>query len=153
MTCVGEATTSINKNLKTLLKRIRAAGGSKLKIVGLTYPDVILGEWVKGTDAARDLAKLSQVAFKSIINPALKKQYTAVKGKFVDVTQATGGYDPLDGPTKNVPEFAPYSMLPLPVATICEITWYCSDGDIHAKRSGYRIMAKLIANTLPKRKA
>jgi lysophospholipase L1-like esterase len=153
VTCVGEATTSINKNLKVLLKRIRAAGGKKLKIVGLTYPDVILGEWVKGTDAARDLAKLSQVAFKSIINPALKKQYAAVKGTFIDVTKATDGYDPLDGATANLPEYAPYSLVPRPVATICTLTWYCKYGDIHAKRTGYRVMAKLIAATLPKRTA
>lgn len=152
VTCVGDATKSINKNLAALLKRIRKAGGPKLKIVGTTYPDVLLGEWVKGTDAARDLAKLSQVAFKSIINPALKKQYTAVKGKFVDVTATTGGYDALDGPTRNVPDYAPYSLLPVPVANVCELTWYCKLGDIHAKRAGYRVIAKLVVNTLSRKR-
>ncbi len=150
--CVAEATTGINTNLKTLLSRFRKAAGPKVRIVGTTYPDVILGEWAKGTSAGQSLARLSQVAFQSIINPALKKQYEGVGGKFVDVTKATGGYDSLDGATTTVPGQQPYSLLPIPVARICELTWYCQFGDIHSKRAGYRVIAKLIAGTLPRRK-
>lgn len=151
VTCVGEASASIKKNLKTLLTRFRKAAGKKVRVVGTTYPDVILGEWAKGTESGQSLARLSQIAFKSIINPALKEQYEGAGGKFVDVTAATGGYDSLDGPTTTVPGQQPYSILPVPVARICELTWYCRFGDIHSKRSGYRVIAKLIAGTLPKK--
>lgn len=149
--CVTEAVKSINTNLKTLLKRLRRAAGPKVRIVGTTYPDVILGLWTSGEEADRNLARLSQVAFEDIINPALKKQYEAVGGKFVDVTEATNGYDTLDGPTVDVPTYSPYNILPTPVARICELTWFCQYRDIHAKRAGYRVIAKLIAKTLPKR--
>lgn len=148
--CVTEATESINTNLKALLERLRKAAGPKVRIVGTTYPDVILGEYLKNTDAARSLAALSQVAFENIINPALKTQYEAVDGKFVDVTKATGGYDDLaSAPLVDVE--GSDAQAPQPVATICELTWYCELGDIHARASGYRVIAKLIAKTLPKR--
>lgn len=150
ITCVADAVKSINTNLKALLKRLRAAG-PKVRIVGITYPDVILGGWVTGRESDRKLAELSQLAFEKLINPALKTQYEAVDGTFVDVTDATLGYDSLTGETTMVPGFEPYSLLPLPVARICALTWYCAVRDIHARDSGYRLIAKLIAATLPKR--
>ena len=151
ITCVTDAVKSINTNLKTLLKRLRKAAGPKVRIVGITYPDVILGGWVSGEKSDQDLARLSQVAFEKLINPALKTQYEAVGGKFVDVTKATLGYESLDGETTTVPGFEPYSLVPLPVARICELTWYCSVRDIHAKKAGYKLIAQLVAATLPKR--
>ena len=66
-----------------------------MRIVGTTYPDVILGQWV-GENANRDLARLSVIAFQDLINPALAAAYAAAGGRFVDVTAATGGYGSLD---------------------------------------------------------
>lgn len=146
--CVTDATKSINENLKALLERLRKAGGRRVRIVGTTYPDVILGEYLK-SDAGKQLAGLSQAAFKAIINPALKAQYEAVGGAFVDVTDATGGYDDLaTAPVVPIPSQG--TTGPQPVATICDISWYCQLGDIHLHKHGYGIIAKLIAKTLPK---
>lgn len=151
ITCVADAVDGINTNLKTLLARLRAAAGKKVRIVGITYPDVILGGWVSGRESDRQLARLSQVAFEKLINPALREQYEAVGGTFVDVTQATQGYESLDGETTTTPGFGEYSLVPVPVARICELTWYCAVRDIHARDAGYRLIAKLIAARLPKR--
>src|SRR5829696_1013135 len=60
--CVGPAMEKVKANGKKLLKRLRKAAGSKTRIVGITYPDVILGSWV-GENPNQDLAKLSVVAF------------------------------------------------------------------------------------------
>ena len=136
--CVGEALTGVNTNVAETVKRLRAAAGPKAKIIGTTYPDVILGEWIKGN---QDFAKLSVVAFRDLINPALKKQYESVKGSFVDVTDATSGYDSLD----NMGTLAPYGTIPIPVMRVCQFTWYCSKGDIHANKIGYQIIAQLVA--------
>ena len=54
----------IEQNVTETAKRLRKAGGRKPRIVGITYPDVILGQWV-GADADQDLAQLSVVAFKT----------------------------------------------------------------------------------------
>lgn len=145
--CVADAVTKIKANVATLLKRVRRAAGRKVRIVGLTYPDVILGQWVR-QPVNQDLARLSIVAFKELINPALRDRYRAVHARFVDVTAATGAYDPLTETTT----LAPFGTIPVPVAKVCTLTYYCQLGDIHPRTAGYRVIAKLIAKTLPRRR-
>jgi lysophospholipase L1-like esterase len=145
--CVTEAVEDIKANVRTLVRRLRAAAGPKPPIVGVTYPDVILGGWVSGEPADQNLARLSVVAFQSLINPALKEQYESVRrGRFVDVTAATGAYGSLEETTT----LEPYGVIPKPVAEVCRLTYYCEFGDIHARTSGYRRMAELIAQALPR---
>jgi lysophospholipase L1-like esterase len=143
--CVAAAKTSITKNVKTLAKRLRAAAGKKVRIVGTTYPDVILGQYVR-PPVNQGFAQLSVVAFKGIINPALLAAYKTAKAGFVDVTKATGAYTPFEQTTT----LAPYGTIPVAVAKVCELTWYCQFGDIHSKKAGYAIIAKLVVGTLPK---
>jgi lysophospholipase L1-like esterase len=145
--CVGAAVQAIKDNVTKIAARLRKAGGKKVRIVGTTYPDVILGQWV-GENPNQDLAKLSVVAFKELINPELKKAYASAGGKFVDVTAATGAYGPLEETTT----LAPYGVIPVPVAKACEYSYYCEFRDIHARTIGYQLIAELIVGTLPKRK-
>src|SRR5918995_909072 len=70
--CVGPAMEKVKANGKVLLKRLRKAAGPEARIVGITYPDVILGAWV-GQNPDQELAKLSVAAFQSLLNPALKE--------------------------------------------------------------------------------
>ena len=146
--CVSDAQTAIKDNVGTAAKQLRPAAGSKPVIVGTTYPDVILGGWVNpGGPGAENLAKLSVVAFQSLINPSLKASYAEGKGKFVDVTKETGAYGDI-----NVTEtLAPYGSIPKPVADVCRISWYCEKRDIHLNRAGYGIIAKMVAGELPRR--
>ena len=144
--CVAGAVKGIDTNLGKLVKKLRAAAGPKVRIVGTTYPDVILGQWVR-EPVNQDLARLSVVAFRQFINPALSKQYRSVKGRLVDVTRETGAYGSLDELTM----LEPYGQIPVPVAEVCRLTWYCERGDIHARKSGYGVIADLIVATLPRR--
>jgi lysophospholipase L1-like esterase len=146
--CVASAVQSIKDNVTKIAARLRKAGGKKVRIVGTTYPDVILGQWV-GENPNQDLAKLSVVAFKELINPELQKAYASAGGRFVDVTAATGAYGPLEETTT----LEPYGVIPVPVAKACEFSYYCEFRDIHARTVGYELIAKLIVGTLPKRKA
>jgi lysophospholipase L1-like esterase len=146
ITCVGAAVQTIEENVTETAQRLRAAAGRKARIVGITYPDVILGQWV-GENANQDLAKLSVVAFKQLINPTLATAYEAAGGRLVDVTAKTGAYGPLD-------ELVPLpsgELVPKPVAKVCKLTYYCEFRDIHARTNGYRLIAKLVAGTLPRR--
>jgi lysophospholipase L1-like esterase len=145
--CVGPAVAALGTNVAVIAKRLRAAAGRKLRIVGLTYPDVILGQWV-GPNPREDLARLSVVAFKELINPALEQGYAAAGGRFVDVTAASGAYGSLDETTSKLTAYGP---IPLPVAKVCEYTYYCEFRDIHARTNGYRLIAELIVKTLPRR--
>lgn len=143
--CTAGAVGTVNRNVATLVRRLRKAAGPRVRIVGLTYPDVILGSWLR--PGGQDLARLSVVAFKELINPGLKAQYESVRGHFVDVTAATGAYGSLDETT----DYPPYGTIPVPVAEVCELTYFCSVGDIHANAEGYGLIAQLIADSLPKR--
>ena len=144
--CVAAAVQAIEANVKRIAERLRKAAGKQPRIVGITYPDVILGAWV-GAIPDQNLARLSVAAFQSLINPALKTAYAAGDGRFVDVTAASGAYGPLEETTT----LDPYGVIPVPVAKVCELTYYCEFRDIHAKTSGYRLIAELIAKTLPRR--
>ena len=143
--CVATAVTSITKNVTSLAAGLRSAAGTKVPLIGLTYPDVILGSYVypsqPATAARIALASASVDAFKSLINPALDKAYAAAHGAFVDVTAAAGGYTPL---TETV-TVAPYGVIPRAVSDVCTLTWYCAVGNIHATSKGYAFIGKLVA--------
>jgi lysophospholipase L1-like esterase len=144
--CVAMALPQVEQNVRETAQRLRMAGGAKPRIVGITYPDVILGKWV-GADASQELAKLSVVAFKNLINPALARAYEAGGGRLVDVTKATGAYGSLEETTT----LEPYGAIPVPVAKVCRLSYYCEFRDIHARTKGYRLIAKLVVKTLPRR--
>jgi lysophospholipase L1-like esterase len=149
LTCVATNMKAAVTNLKSIVRQLRRAGGRSLRIIGTTYPDVVLGAWVRqdvfGTNAF-NLATSSLSSFDRFINPGLKKAYASGRAKFIDVTRATGAYGPFDTTT-----FAPYGTIPTPVAKVCKLTFFCQFLDIHMRTPGYGMIAKLIARTLPKR--
>jgi lysophospholipase L1-like esterase len=149
VTCVATNMKGAETNLKSIVRQVRKAGGKSLKIVGSTYPDVVLGAWVRqdvfGANAF-NLATNSLTSFDRFINPGLKAAYKSQGAKFVDVTKATGAYGPFDTTT-----LAPYGSIPTPVATVCKLTYFCQFLDIHMRTPGYGMIAKLIDGTLPKR--
>ena len=114
--------------------------------MGTTYPDVLLGLYAGGDQAAQSLAVQTVTAFRAFINPTLEGAYAAAGGRFVDVTAASGAYIPLDRTTT----LLPYGTVPVAVARTCELTYYCAFRDIHARTDGYRLIAELVARTLPR---
>lgn len=148
ISCVATATATIAKNVSALAAALRASAGPRVPLIGLTYPDVILGTYVypsQPPSASRvALAKASVVAFRSLINPNLVKAYGSAGGVLVDVTAATGAYTSL---TRTV-RLSPYGFLPLPVASVCSLTWFCARGDIHANTRGYTLIGRLVVARL-----
>jgi lysophospholipase L1-like esterase len=146
--CVGTAAKALEEGVARIARRLRRAAGPKVRIVGITYPDVILGAWV-GESPNQKLASLSTIAFRSIINPVLERAYRKAGGRLVDVTTATGAYTPLDQTVAD----PTYGTIPVAVARVCELTYYCTYRDIHMTTPGYRIIAELVAGSLPRRRA
>lgn len=144
ISCVGTAVSTIKSDVTSIAAQLRAAAGPKVPIIGSTYPDVILGAYVyptnPGSQATINLANLSVVAFKSLVNPALAQSYASSRGAFVDVTKATGAYTSL----KRTIHTNAYGTIPVPVASVCALTWYCQKGDIHPMNKGYALIGKLI---------
>jgi lysophospholipase L1-like esterase len=148
VSCVATAATTIRRNVTTIARRLRRAAGRRVRIVGTTYPDVLLGAWVSGDPTSQSLAGLSVIAFQSLINPALRQAYRSARARFVDVTAASGAYTPFD----RVTTLYPYGTVPVAVARVCELTYYCAFRDIHLRTDGYRLIADLVARQLPRRR-
>jgi hypothetical protein len=144
ITCLASAVSTIKANVTSIASQLRSAAGSKVSIIGSTYPDVILGAYVYPTHPASpgavSLANISVVALKSLVNPALSQSYATSQAAFVDVTKATGAYTPL----KRSVHTKTYGTIPVAVASVCTFTWYCTKGDIHPMNSGYLVIGKLI---------
>lgn len=147
VSCAIAALATITTNINTLVSQLRTAAGPGVPLIGLTYPDVLLGLWVYPPGKANTgLATLSATVFKSYINPALAKAYRQAGGSFVDITAATDAYAPLS----HTVLLEPYGTIPVAVARVCELTWYCSEGNIHANTDGYALIGAQIAGAYSK---
>ncbi len=167
--CVVTAEGTIKTNVDNLVTELHAAlttgGDTSAHIVGITYPDVILGDDVFPVGATNaTLAAESVTAFDALINPTLSTAYTSVpEGAFVNVTsapykKATTGDDTdtwsvvnsvevPSGPTTNLKGFG--KGVPDSVWEVCTLTYYCSiPGDIHANTKGYNFIGSLITAKL-----
>ena len=126
-------------NVVRLARALRAAAGPNVPLIGLTYPDVILGTYVypsqPPTPAHISLAQDSVLGFKLLLNPALSRAYASGHGVLVDVTKATGAYTPLTTTTT----LAPYGAVPVAVAKVCTLTWYCKVGKHPRNHAGVRL--------------
>ncbi len=140
-TCLLGVLPVVQKNVKALASRLRAAAGPHVPLIGLTYPDVLLGLWVYPSGHPdQALAKLSVTAFKDIVNPTLARAYASAHASFLDVTKDAGSFIPLSQLTT----LAPYGSVPVAVARTCTLTWYCRVGNIHATTAGYMLIGRAI---------
>jgi lysophospholipase L1-like esterase len=153
--CVKVAMPSMEANIKSLAgslqKALVKASDTTARIIGLTYPDVDLGLYVYPADpptpASVTQARSSILAFDDLINPTLKKSYLSVaRTSFVDVTsapylKATRGDDTS---LKTTETLAPYGTVPVAVGEVCQLTYFCSQGNIHADTKGYDFIGSLV---------
>jgi lysophospholipase L1-like esterase len=140
LTCASEAVAEIRANLSATLPALREAAGDA-PIVGLTYPDVFLGAWVSPAfPDGEELARLSVPLFRDLFNTALRAEYAKIDATFADVTETTGGYDPLTETTQD-PTYGP---IPAPVARICALTYFCDHTDVHPTPEGHRAIADAV---------
>ena len=141
ITCFYSSVRTASANITRLAKGLRSAAGSAVPIIGLTYPDVLLGLWVHPAGSPDKIfASLSVAGFRDAFNPALKSAYTGAGAKFIDITAATGAYTPLTETTN----LSPYGVIPVAVARVCALTWYCTVGSIHANTQGYAFIGRQI---------
>ncbi|HEX6360156.1 GDSL-type esterase/lipase family protein [Actinophytocola sp.] len=138
--CASRAVTEVRTNLAAILPALREAAGDA-PIVGLTYPDVFLGAWVSPDfPDGQNLARLSVPLFRDFFNTALEAEYEKIGATFVDITDTTGGYEPLTELTQD-PTYGP---IPAPVAKVCELTYFCEQTDVHPTPAGHQAIASAV---------
>ena len=144
ISCVTDALTGIEDNLRQLLSGLRAAAGPTVPIVGLTYPDVFLGYAESKDPAQKNLAAVS--------DPRRAHPESGpvgpVRGRrrhFRRRHQGQRGVHPVDETTHS----GSHGATPVAVADVCALTYACRLHDVHPTTQGYALIARLIVATLP----
>jgi lysophospholipase L1-like esterase len=146
LVCVSNGVATIQMNVPKIVQALRSAAGSKVKIVGMTYYDPFLAEFLTGP-AGQGVAAAS-VTLAQQVNGDLTNDYTAGKFKVADVATAFGTYIPFS----TMSTLPGHGTVPTAVADICTLTWMCAappqGPNIHANVAGYKLIAKTMAALL-----
>jgi lysophospholipase L1-like esterase len=144
--CVEAGLATITKNVPKIVKQVRTAVGAKVKIVGMTYYDPFLADWVS-TPPNQGLATES-VPLSNTLDGDLKTAFTVQHLKIADVAAA---FD-TDTPFTTTTTLAGHGTVPFAVAQICKFTWMCAPAprgpNIHANAKGYQKIAAVFAAKL-----
>lgn len=139
--CVTSTATKAAANLARIMTALRAAGGSTVTIIGMTYYDPELAYWLAGPRGSRS----RQIAQASVgllrgYDGALRRVYAAARARVAHVFTA---FDSTDF-TRDAPVALPgVGTVPDNVAHICELTWECTRfHNEHANAAGYRVIAR-----------
>ena len=137
--CIGSAVPHIGGNLTTIMRALRAAGGRKLRIIGMSYYVPELAVWRDGV-AGQLIARLS-VRLAAVLNDLLTSNYTAFGARVADVSGAFSSADFTSQATGSA-----LGPVPRNVAEICSWTWACTPPprgpNEHANAAGYRVIAR-----------
>lgn len=137
--CVQKGLATLRTSLPRIIKRLRAAGGKKLTIVGINYYNSFLGQWVTGA-TGKQLARAS-VPVERAINATLAEIYRQARVPVADVESRFRTSE-----VNRAVQTRSFGRVPLAVARICRWTWACSERyDDHTNTLGYRVIARLVA--------
>lgn len=127
--CLAAGLTAVGNNTKTIVNQLRAAAPDA-QIVLLNYYNPFLVFWLTGN---QKLAQLS-TQLQAQLNGLIAQAAAGGNAKVADIATAFRSTDWT--PTA--------SGVPTNVATICALTWMCSNTDIHANHTGYALMAATV---------
>jgi lysophospholipase L1-like esterase len=139
--CVATGLASLRKTLPKIIARLRAAGGARLRIVGVNYYNSFLGRWVTGANG-RQVA-VASVPVERAINATLAQIYAQAHVPVADVESRFQ--------TQSLDRYVAgrHGRVPLAVARTCRWTWACSDRyDDHTNSLGYRVIARTVLAAL-----
>jgi lysophospholipase L1-like esterase len=145
--CLNKVFPVLLMNLGTILATLAAANGSSLPTtIGMTYYVPELAGWLKGTPAAKALAKQTVLLGEAFATD-LTSVYTKFGAKVADVFTAFQSTVPF---TKKV-TLGAFGKVPVAVAMICTYTWECTappvGPNIHANILGYGVIANTFLTT------
>jgi lysophospholipase L1-like esterase len=137
--CMSSRVRLTVENLRTILSRLRAAGGPHVRIIGMSYYVPELAGWLRGT-IGQVVAVLTERLVQGY-NSLLTGEYHHYHARVANVFGAFHSADFTDRV-----RLAPYGTVPRNVATVCDLTWACSrppeQPDEHANSLGYDIIAR-----------
>jgi lysophospholipase L1-like esterase len=136
--CMNSRVRLTVTDLRTILSKLRAAGGRRIKIIGMNYYVPELSEWFHGR-GGQELAVLLERLVHGYDN-LLSHVYHRYGARVANVFAAFHSSDFTDRVT-----LPARGTVPRNVATVCELTWICSPApqgpNEHANGIGYAIIA------------
>src|SRR5208282_59035 len=111
--CLQQVEATMTSNLTTILSQLRDAAGPSVPIVGMTYYDPYLGDWLAG-GSARSTATGS-VAYLLTLNNLLAKTYEAAGDRVADVQDAFQSTD------LSTYVSSPWGQVPVAVERACTL--------------------------------
>ena len=145
--CLEGVFPVIQKNLTQIMNTLTTASGSGVPpIIGMTYYDPELANWLKGDPASKALAKDS-IALAQGFGNLLSGVYTAFGAKVADVFKAF--HTTQFAARVTLPAFG---KVPKAVGYICSYTWMCAappvGPNIHANQLGYGVIANTFLDVI-----
>ena len=137
--CALGAVATVERNLTTILTRLRAATGPDTEIIVLNYYNPFLAAWLTGP-AGQQVAGLTTF-LQTLLNGAVARSAAVVGADVADVATAFRSFD-------QTPVTTAFGTIPTNVATICAWTWMCTRNDIHANDAGYAVLAQTVVSRL-----
>jgi lysophospholipase L1-like esterase len=132
--CLDAQEPGLERGLRTVARRLRAAAGPRTVLVGATVPDPFVGLLRVGGAPRGSVVALHR-ALRDRVNPRLARILRAEGWLVADLARALGGNAPLTG------------RRPRAVQAACDLTWMCAVGDVHLNDAGYARAARLFDRT------
>jgi len=137
--CVATSFQDTPVNLRKIMTTLRAAGGARVRIIGMSYYVPTLAQWRHGP-LGEALARISEAVVVGY-NRLLTGVYHAFGARVADVFGAFHS-----GDFSGQVTMRGIGSVPPNVAAICQLTWECTSGprgpNEHATAAGYSVMAQ-----------
>lgn len=138
-TCLVTQAATVGAELPPILYALRRAAGPETSIAAMTYYDPFLSHWLLGEEG-RLHAELTSLAVTSF--NLLEAGIYATQG--VRVARIGDAFETLNQRST----IYRGQVMPTNVARICQLTWMCELGDMHANDTGYQLIADTFAEAL-----
>lgn len=147
-TCLNKALAQIKKNSGKIARKMRKAGGRRMRMAVMTLYDPFLSQYFKGS-GGQTLAKISVGLAKTQVNDVIAKAFRKYKFRVADVAKSFDTYVPFEKTTT----LAGHGKVPVAVASLCKLTWNCAAAprtNIHPRKRGYAKAARVFQKALGK---
>lgn len=129
--CLAAQEPGVERGLRTIARRLKAAAGPRTVLVGATIPDPFVGLLRVG-GAPRGAVLALHRAIRDRINPRVAAILRDEGWLVADLGRALGGDAPLGGRDSRA------------VSVACALTWMCAVNDVHLNDAGYARAARLL---------
>jgi lysophospholipase L1-like esterase len=152
--CVVSRLPQIGDNLDQILTTLRAAGGKRVLIVGMTYYVPELALWMRGTPGKQIGILTGAVAAgaNKLLNDSYHRYGARVANVFAAFHTSDFGQKNGHAHSKTHAKASKPGSVPPNVAAICSLTWMCASAprgpDEHANDAGYRVIARTFWRTI-----